>query len=171
MSARFLTSGTYGDIYNFPTLQYKNALKGTEGAVDEEEGIEEDVMEEVDGEGSEDFEEFIEDEEESEDDESEDDESEDDESEDEEEVEWLEEGDVDIEESDEDIEDTVGGIDDEDEDGVDIQPRGSDDSDEEAGRPKRKPSASVRRTGRRGRVELEYELEHETGQRQRTRRS
>ena len=130
MSVRFPLVGTYGDIYNFPTLQYKNALKGTEGAVDEEEGIEEDVMEEVEGEGSEEFEEFIEDE----------DESEDEDSEDEEEVEWLEEGDVDIEESDEDIEDAMGGIDDDDEDDGDEQPHGSDDSDEEAGRPKKKPS-------------------------------
>ena len=163
----FSISGTYGDIYNFPTLQYKNALKGTEGAVDEEEGIEEDVMEEVEGEGSEDFEEFIEDEEESEDEESEDEESED-----EEEVEWLEEGDIDFEASDEDIEDTIGGIDDDDDDGDGGElPHGSDDSGEENGRPKRKPPASVRRKARRGRVELEYELEHEAGQRQRTRRS
>ena len=181
-----LKSGTYGDIYNFPTLSYKNALKET-GAVDEEGVMDEDVEAEMEMEGaeSEDFDEFIEDEEESSSEEEEEDEEEDEE----EEVEWLEEGD--FAESDEDIEDGVGrgygaeegsSDDDDNEDDADDQssdgedermPRGDGGRDTPQRKPERKPQAD-RKKGRRGRgrVELEYEEEYVggEGQRQRARR-
>jgi protein MAK16 len=158
-----LKSGTYGDIYNFPTLQYKNALKDADGAVDEEEDMEEDVMEEVEAEGGEsDFDEFIEDEEESTSEEEE------------EEVEWLEEGDVDFAESDDDIEDGGEryGADSSSSDDEDDHGKRSSDEDEDEDEPKKKPDPEKRvgrktGKGRRGRVELEYEEEYDARGRQR----
>ena len=84
-----LKSGTYGDIYNFPSLQYKKIL-AKESVAEEDAEMDKDLEEEVDAE--EEFEEYIEDE------------DDEDLSEDEEEVEWLEEDDVDIDEED-DMED------------------------------------------------------------------
>ena len=169
-----LKSGTYGDIYNFPTLSYKNALKET-GAVDEEGVMDEDVEAEVEGEEMDDvFDEFIEDDEES---------SSGEEEEEEEEVEWLEEGDFAA--SDEDIEDMEGRYDDDSDEGSEGEGDGSDGSDDGDGSdgsdaPQRKPEPKQARRGaaakggkkkgRRGRVELEYEEEYEGRQGQRARR-
>ena len=165
-----LKSGTYGDIYNFPTLSYKNALKET-GAVDEEGVMDEDVEAEVEGEEMDDeFDEFIEDDEESSS-------GEEEEEEEEEEVEWLEEGDFAA--SDEDIEDMEGRYDDDSDEGSDGEGDGSDGSDD-SDAPQRKPEPKQARRGaaakggkkkgRRGRVELEYEEEYEGRQGQRARR-
>jgi len=168
-----LKSGTYGDIYNFPTLSYKNALKET-GAVDEEGVMDEDVEAEVEGEEMDDdeFDEFIEDDEESSSGEEE-----------EEEVEWLEEGDFAA--SDEDIEDMEGRYDDGSDEGSDGNGSdgsdGSDDGDSDGSdAPQRKPEPKQARRGaaakggkkkgRRGHVELEYEEEYEGRQGQRARR-
>mmetsp|Transcript_1272 Transcript_1272/g.2620 ORF Transcript_1272/g.2620 Transcript_1272/m.2620 type:complete len:300 (-) Transcript_1272:2940-3839(-) len=73
-----LKNGTYGDIYNFPTLQYKNALS-KEALTEDEKEIERDVM-------LEDEEFFVEDEDESDDDGDS--------------VEWLDEADVPLSEDD-----------------------------------------------------------------------
>ena len=165
-----LKRGTYGDIYNFPTLSYKNALKET-GAVDEEGVMDEDVEAEVEGEEMDDeFDEFIEDDEESSS-------GEEEEEEEEEEVEWLEEGDFAA--SDEDIEDMEGRYDDDSDEGSDGEGDGSDGSDD-SDAPQRKPEPKQARRGaaakggkkkgRRGRVELEYEEEYEGRQGQRARR-
>ena len=165
-----LKRGTYGDIYNFPTLSYKNALKET-GAVDEEGVMDEDVEAEVEGEEMDDeFDEFIEDDEESSS-------GEEEEEEEEEEVEWLEEGDFAA--SDEDIEDMEGRYDDDSDEGSDGEGDGSDGSDD-SDAPQRKPEPKQARRGaaakggkkkgRRGRLELEYEEEYEGRQGQRARR-
>lgn len=103
-----LKSGTYGDIYNFPSLQYKKILS-KESVAEEEMEMDKDLEEEVDAE--EEFEEYIEDEEEEL-------------SDDEEEIEWLEEGDVDIDEGD-DMEDYSQEED-------DSEDEGNEASDEEA---------------------------------------
>ncbi len=128
-----LKNGTYGDIYNFPTLQYKNALSKEAVAEDEKE-IERDVMLEDEF--------FVEDEEESEDDGDS--------------VEWLDEADVPL--SEDDMEDMMtpstsssssSGSEEDDED----DDEGEDDhAAPRTGRPKRRT--------RRPRVEVEYEHEH-----------
>lgn len=127
-----LKNGTYGDIYNFPTLQYKNALS-KEAIADENEQIEHDTMQEVELEG-EDEEYFIEDDDESDDDD--------------EGVEWLEELDFDEKELDSDMEDlgeeSDSSFDEEDED----QPGPS------VAKARGRPKATKRRH-----VELEYERE------------
>lgn len=133
-----LKSGTYGDIYNFPTLQYRNAL--SKEAV-EEDGkiIESDTMREME-------EEFVEDEEESE-----------------EEVEWLDEDEVELEE--EDLEDFSD--DDYSEHSIssesaseEVESSDTDDG-EPATRGKKGPSAAQRPTRKRSRhIELEYEEEN-----------
>lgn len=147
-----LKSGTYGDIYNFPSLQYKKALS-KEAVADDGKAIEQDAMDEVD-------EEFVEDEEESEEEE-------------EEEVEWLDEDEVDIEEE-SDMEDFGESFSDEDsEDGQDSYPsstdEGSSDESEEKITKKKSKSLPRRENRKRGRssrhIELEYEEEH-VGQRQ-----
>jgi protein MAK16 len=164
-----LKSGTYGDIYNFPTLQYKNALKEG-GAINEEEVMDEDIMEEVENEGSEEFEEFIEDEEDSDSDS--------------EEVEWLEEDELDIEESDQDIEEYHGGSESSGSESSGSESSGSESSGSESSdiesesdgegenRPQKKPpkrrGTASQRKGQRPRrsgrhVELEYEYENRMG--------
>lgn len=132
-----LKSGTYGDIYNFPTLQYSKAL--SKEAV-EEDGkiIESDTMREM--------EEYIEDEEESE-----------------EEVEWLDEDEVEVEG--EDLEDFSEGDYSEhstsSESGSDAMESSDTDDGEPGARDKTVSDASQRPKRKRARhVELEYEEEN-----------
>lgn len=125
-----LKNGTYGDIYNFPTLQYKNALS-KEALTEDEKEIERDVM-------LEDEEFFVEDDDESDDDGDS--------------VEWLDEADVPL--SEDDMEDMTTpsassssseSDEEEDDDGEDhAAPR----------------TLSKKRRTRRPRVEVEYEHEH-----------
>lgn len=130
-----LKNGTYGDIYNFPTLQYKNALS-KEAIADDNEQIEHDTMQEVELEDEGEDEYFVEDE---------------DESEDEDNVEWLDEVDFDDNEFDSDIED-LG------------EEYGSSSGDEDADQPgssvKKTRTRGPRASTRRGHVELEYEEEN-----------
>jgi protein MAK16 len=96
-----LKSGTYGDIYNFPTLQYKKVLSKETVA---EDGVEMDATLDDEVDVDEDYEEYVEDdylEEEEE------------EEEDEEEIEWLDEDQVDFDQEESDLEDYT---DDDDED-------------------------------------------------------
>ena len=134
-----LKSGTYGDIYNFPTLQYKNAL--SKEAV-EEDGkiIESDTMREMEDE------EFIEDEEESE-----------------EEVEWLDEDEVELEE--EDLEDFSEDNYSEQSTSSESASEAVESSDTDDGEPatggKKGSGAAQRPTRKRSRhIELEYEEEN-----------
>lgn len=83
-----LKSGTYGDIYNFPTLQYQKVLS-KEAIADEGAEMDQNLDEEIDAE--EDYEEYVEDDYE--------------EDEDEEEIEWLDEDEVDFDEEEDDLED------------------------------------------------------------------
>lgn len=131
-----LKNGTYGDIYNFPTLQYKNALS-KEAITDENEQIENDTMQEIElEEGMEGDEYFIED---------------DNESEDEEGVEWLEDVDFDESELDSDMEDLGEESGSSSEEDLEDGPGPSVNTTRGKGR---------RTTKRRGHVELEYEEEN-----------
>ena len=129
-----LKSGTYGDIYNFPSLQYERVLS-KEAVTEDGQEIEHDVMDEVD----EEYEEYIEDEEESE----------------EEEIEYLD--DVDFEESEDDMED-YGSSEDEAEEGSDEDedmPSTSTGVRKKSSAGENKPASKRRRH-----VELEYEEEN-----------
>lgn len=159
-----LKSGTYGDIYNFPTLQYRKAL-AREAIADDGEEMEKDIQGEVEAESEdgEEYEEYIED----------------DEDEEEEEVEWLDDDAIDFDVEDSDLEDYYsdeegGGGDDD----SDVKHQSSDDEDgESAGKRKSsrgkppaletgKKAVSVaspreKRRRPRGRLEMEYEEEIE----------
>ena len=87
-----LKSGTYGDIYNFPTLQYQKVLS-KEAIAEEGAEMDKNLDEEVDVE--EDYEEYVEDDY--------------DEDEDEEEIEWLDEDQVDFDQEESDLEDYSEG--------------------------------------------------------------
>jgi len=154
-----LKNGTYGDIYNFPTLQYKKALS-KEAIADDNQQIEEDMMKEVDLEEDED-QYFVEDE---------------DESEDEEEVEWLDEADFDEGELDTDMEDFSGedidsdiSTDENDDEGHEkkIEGKPSTRGKDHSSRPStsKDAGAKTKRTSRKH-IELEYEEEN-LGSRQR----
>ena len=131
-----LQSSTYGDIYNFPTLQYKKAL-AAETVADEGKEIDADVAAEMDAPSDEEYEEYVEDEDEDED----------------EEVEWLEEEDVQfgLDSDMEDLSGEEGGS--EEEDGEESE-EGSEEE-EEDGEKGGKPGPSGRggpeAGGRRGR--------------------
>ncbi|KAG7670493.1 hypothetical protein KSW81_003056 [Nannochloris sp. 'desiccata'] len=86
-----LKSGTYGDIYNFPTLQYKKVLS-TETVA--EDGVEMDATLDDEVDIDEDYEEYVED-----------DYLDEEEDEDEEEIEWLDEDQVDFDQEESDLED------------------------------------------------------------------
>ena len=155
-----LKNGTYGDIYNFPTLQYKKALS-KEAIADDNQQIEEDMMKEVDLE--EDVDQyFVGDE---------------DESEDEEEVEWLDEADFDEGElasdmedfSGEDMDSDVFTDDDDDHEGYEENPedKPSTSRKDHSSKPStsKDAGAKAKRTSRKH-IELEYEEEN-FGSRQR----
>ena len=132
-----LQSGTYGDIYNFPSRQYQKVLQG-ETVADEEAQMERDTAREMDvgpaegEEEDEDFVEFVEDDYE--------DEEEEEEGEEGEEVEWLEEGEVDFDEEGSDLEDFEEGS-----EGSEEEEGGSSSGSEEEGE---EPAAGP--SGRRG---------------------
>jgi len=143
-----LKSGTYGDIYNFPSLQYKKVLE-REALAEEEDIMDKDLEAEIDEEEEEEEEEdyYIEDE--------------DEEEEEEEEVEWLadDEVDFDVDESeDDDIEDLDGGA---AQEGNDDEGRTEKLQMPTSGRQKGK--AGVNKGARRRRMEIEYEEEIDTG--------
>ena len=93
-----LQSGTYGDIYNFPSLQYQKVLS-KEAIEEDEREMDKNIDDEVDAEDEEEEEEeydaYIEDDY---------DEDEEEEEEEGEEIEWFDEDQVDFDESDQDIE-------------------------------------------------------------------
>lgn len=172
-----LQSGTYGDIYNFPSMQYQKLLS-QEGVEDNKE-MDRDVEHDMDVQ-EEGYEEFIEDEEE-----------EDEEEEEEEEIEWLSDGEVELgEASDGDMEDYYdeeysGSEENDDEEVSDEYNAGPSDQDEDEEEPKstkrkagefREPGSvskstleekrhrvgkEPRKKKRRGKIELEYEQEME----------
>lgn len=121
-----LKSGTYGDIYNFPTLQYQKVLS-KEAIADEGAEMDQNLDQEVDAE--EDYEEYVEDDYE--------------EDEDEEEIEWLDEDEVDFDEEEDDLEDYTDGEEgsEEEESGEESEEGG----DDEAGpsRPSVRPSGGA----------------------------
>jgi protein MAK16 len=86
-----LKSGTYGDIYNFPTLQYKKVLSKETVT---EDGVEMDATLDDEVDIDEDYEEYVED-----------DYLDEEDYEDEEEVEWLDEDQVDFDQEESDLED------------------------------------------------------------------
>jgi len=95
-----LKSGTYGDIYNFPTMQYKKVLSKETVA---EEGVEMDATLDDEVDIDEEYEEYVED-----------DYLDEEDYEDEEEMEWLDEDQVDFDQEESDLEDYTDGESEED---------------------------------------------------------
>jgi protein MAK16 len=118
-----LKSGTYGDIYNFPTMQYKKVLSKETVA---EDGVEMDATLDDEVDVDEDYEEYVEDDYEEEE-------------EDEEEIEWLDEDQVDFDQEESDLEDYT----DDSEEESDQEDSGEEEEGDGAGPSKPPPAAKT----------------------------